>query len=154
MSCAIPPQLSYFFCSKTDMCYIKHCNENRVFSVKFFSQGKPCFHYRDLCNDCLMTAWWLPNDCPTNPQWLSDGCLITDWWLSNNCLVTARWRPDDYQMTARWLTDDCPMAAWQTPDDCLTTAWRPHSLMTVPCKHLINALIISEWISGDFAMTD
>ena len=23
------------------------CNENRVFPVKFFSQGKTCFHYRD-----------------------------------------------------------------------------------------------------------
>ena len=27
------------------------CNENRVFPVKFFSQGKTCFHYRDPCNE-------------------------------------------------------------------------------------------------------
>ena len=27
------------------------CNENRVFPVNFFSQGKTCFHYRDPCNE-------------------------------------------------------------------------------------------------------
>ena len=27
------------------------CNENRVFPVKFFSQGKTCFHYRSACNE-------------------------------------------------------------------------------------------------------
>ena len=25
------------------------CNENRVFPLKFFSQGKTCFHYREPC---------------------------------------------------------------------------------------------------------
>jgi hypothetical protein len=28
------------------------CNENRVFPVKFFSQGKTCFHYREPCSHC------------------------------------------------------------------------------------------------------
>ena len=28
------------------------CNENRVFPVKIFSQGKICFHYREPCSHC------------------------------------------------------------------------------------------------------
>ena len=28
------------------------CNENMVFPVKFFSQGKTCFHYKEPCTHC------------------------------------------------------------------------------------------------------
>jgi hypothetical protein len=30
---------------------LRGVNENRVFPVKFSSQGKTCFHYRDPCNE-------------------------------------------------------------------------------------------------------
>ena len=33
---------------------------------------------RQLLDDCLMTAWWLP-----------DVCLMTPWWLPDDCLTTV-----------------------------------------------------------------
>ena len=69
-----------------------------------------------ICNDLLMTWWWLVDDLLMTCWWLVDDL----WWLVDDLLVTCWWLVGD-------LFDNLLMA-------CLTTCW----WLVVTCRRFKN----------------